>query len=135
MYEKYVIEFFKYMNLYNEDIFSKLEENTKIIDKPYNEIFDLVGCYKVNDSCKLILPKIYTIYDVLIWIHEYSHALFLEDELEIFPNIMEAYFLNKFIDNIELKKDIVNNTNEIIKNSESYNHIIGNKIKLHLIKF
>ena len=133
MYEKYVVSFFKSMGFYNEEYFNILKNNSKIINMPYEEIKDLVGCYLTNDGCKLILPKINNIFDVLIWIHEYSHALFPEDELEFFPNIMEAIFINNYIKDNKVKEELINKTKYEISVSESISHISGKKVKLILI--
>lgn len=133
MDEKYVISFFKYMEFYNEEYFNMLKKNSKVIDRPYEEIKEFVGCYPTIDGCKLILPKIKTIFDVLIWVHEYSHALFPDDELEFFPNIMEGYFINYFIKDNELKQRIIEKTKNEIIMTESIPHIVGKKVKLSVI--
>lgn len=125
-----VINFFKDIGLYNEDYFNRLFQNTKIIDKPYNEIMGFVGCFKVNDFCKIILPKINSFNDELIYIHEYTHALFLEDNDEMFPNIMEALYINYYVSDINLKKELILKTNEEIKNSYSKEHSLAKKIKI-----
>ena len=133
MYEEVII-FFKYMQLYNEEYFNKIKENTKVINKPYEEIKDFVGCFKINNDFRLILPKLESIDDILIYIHEYTHALFLDDETEIFPNLMEAIYINNFIDDKTIKKDLLNKTKDELNNSTSKNHIIGKKVKIYSIK-
>ena len=129
---EYVIKFFKDMGFYNEDYFNKIKNNTTVVDKDYNEIIDFVGFYP--DGFKLVLPKIKTMSDVLIWIHEYSHALFPEDSNEIFSNIMEAYFINMYIEDIEEVKKLKEQFNSSIKKSKSINHVIAQKIKLNIIR-
>ena len=136
---KAVIDFFKKQNLYNEQYFKKIEANTKIYDRSYEEIKELVGCFPIYDNenniidVKLILPKIKNIYDVLIYVHEYTHALFIEDENEIFPNIMEAIFINKYCDE-QTKAEIIEKTKtEILKETDE-NHIVGKKVKIMSIK-
>ena len=84
-----IISFFESVGLYDKNYFDYLYQNSLIVDKPYSDIKDLVGCFITKDGCKLILPKIQSIYDELIYVHEITHALFLEDDSEIFPNIME----------------------------------------------
>ena len=127
-----VINFFKEKHLYDEDLFKVLINNAKIIDKPYEEIRDFVGCFIVNGEIKLVLPKIRNEFDILIYMHEYTHALFIDDENEIFPNIMEAIYINKYFDN-EQKEKVTTRTLNIINNSDSEEHIIGNKVKLNAI--
>ena len=134
MNEEYVLSFFKYMGFYNEEYFNMLKSNSKIINKPYEEIKDFVGCYPFEEGCKLILPKINSIFDILIWIHEYSHALFLDDESEIFPHIMEAYFINNFVTDFNLKQKLIDKIKKEISDTESTKHIVGKKIKLSLIE-
>lgn len=130
-----IIEFFKNMDLYDETYFNYLKENTKVINMPYRDIIDFVGCFKIDDyHCRLILPKINSFRDELIYVHEYSHALFLDDELEIFPNIMEAYYINYYLDDINSKKDIIKELKKELNISVSNNHIVGKKIKLLNIK-
>ena len=125
-----IIEFFKQMNLYDEKVFENIKKNTKIIDKPYEEIMDFVGCFKREDSVKLILPTIKSIKDELIYVHEYTHIL-LDDESEIFPNIMEAIYTNYYLKNE--KKNVIDMTYNEIENSDSIDHIIGKKVKLMFI--
>ena len=131
MYEE-LINFFKTIELYNEDYFNKIKVNTKTIDLPYEEIKDFVGCYKKdNEEFKLILPKLTDYYSMLIYIHEYTHCLFLDDEEEIFPNLMEAIFINKYIKD---RKTIIEKTKEEILKSTSEKHLIGKKVKLKAIE-
>lgn len=134
-----VIDFFKNMNLYDKDYFEKIKKRTTIYNKPYEEIKDFVGCYPIYKDkeiidFKLILPMINSVADELIYVHEYSHALFLKDKSEIFPNIMEAYFINLYIRNIEIKKELLKNIQIQLENTEDINHKIGIKIKLMNIK-
>ena len=128
-----VINFFKIMGFYNEDYFDYLNINTKIIDKNYNDLKDFIGCFKVENDCKLILPKIHNIYDELIYVHEYSHALFLDDDLELFPNVMEALYIDMYVSDIELKKEIINNICKEKNNNNDKKHLIGKKTKLLLL--
>lgn len=129
-----IVNFFKDIGLYNEDYFNMLISNTKIINKPYNEIMDFVGCFKSENSCKVILPKIKNFNDELIYVHEYTHALFLDDENEIFPNIMEALYINYYVDDINLKKELILKIKSEIKKSNSKGHVIGKKVKIMSIK-
>lgn len=120
------------MNLYDSEYFGKIEKNTTIIDENYSKIIDFIGFYPKN--FKLVLPKIKSIYDVLIWIHEYSHALFPEDSSEIFPNLMEAYYINMYIDDEEVISKLIEKTNLEIENSNNLEHTIAKKVKLRVIK-
>lgn len=130
-----IIQFFKSMNLYDQKYFEQIQNKTTIYNKSYEEIRDFVGCYLIYQNneiidFKLILPNIKSIEDELIYVHEYSHALFLEDKSEIFPNIMEAYFINLYVTDLELKKKILDNIKIQLKKEEDINHKIGVKVKL-----
>lgn len=128
MYD-YVVDFFKYMGFYNEEYFETIRKNTKVLNMPYGEIKDLIGCFITDDSFKLLLPRLNSIYDVLIYVHEYTHAIFLDSD-EIFPNIMEAYFINYFVLDESIKLEMINRTKKEIKESKCSNHTIAKKIKL-----
>ena len=127
--EKYIIDFFKGMDLYNEEYFDKID--VIVVDKKYEDIKEFVGFYP--DSFKMIVPKIKTIYDVLIWVHEYSHALFPEDDDEIFPNLMEAYFINKYISSNRIKNRIMKKTQNEIKECDDIEYNVAKRIKLSAI--
>ena len=129
-----VEEFYKKIGLYDEQLFKKIKNNTKVIDLPYEELVDFVGVYP-NDklvSYNLLLPKIENIYDVLIWVHEYAHVIF--GESEDIPSVMEALFINEYIDDKELKKEIIVNTNKEIRCSTSEDHRNAKIMKLNLIR-
>ena len=122
--------FFKKMGFYNKDYFNKIKSRTLIIDDNYENIKEFVGFYPEN--FKLVLPKIKNTRDILIWIHEYSHALFPEDSSELFPNIMESIYINNYVneeEKVELKDYIINE----LANSNSMSHTISKKIKLKSI--
>ena len=128
MQENRVIEFYKKMGLYTEKLFKMIKDNTILIDY-YDSIFCFVFI-KEDGSFRLVLPKISSVFDELVWVHEYAHAIFL-DEDEIFPNIMESYFINMYIED---KEPIIKRIQEEIDNSVSENHTLSKKIKLLLIK-
>ena len=127
----YVVDFFKKMGFYNFEYFNYIENNTVIVDKNYEEIVDFVGFYP--EIFKLILPKIKSYRDILIWVHEYTHALFPDDKNEIFPNLMEAYFINMYIDNKNIVQELIDKTNLEISSSKDINHKIAKKVKLNTI--
>ena len=128
MQENRVIEFYKKMGLYTEKLFKTIKDNTILIDY-YDSVF--CGVFiKEDGSFRLVLPKISSVFDELVWVHEYAHAIFL-DEDEIFPNIMESYFINMYIED---KEPIIKRIQEEIDNSVSENHTLSKKIKLLLIK-
>lgn len=129
--DEYVISFFQKIGLYDKEYFKYIKKNTTVVDKNYEDIIEFVGFYP--DTFKLILPKIKTYQDILIWIHEYSHALFPDDKDEIFPNLMEAYFINMYInDTYEIDK-LIDKTKNEINNSKDIEHTIAKKIKLNTI--
>ena len=129
--DKYVIRFFNKMGFYNKEYFKLIENNTTIVDEEYENISDLVGFYP--NIFKLILPKIKSYRDILIWIHEYTHALFPDDNDEIFPNLMEAYFINMYIDDKKIVNKLIDKTKTEIDNSSDFEHTIAKKIKLDTI--
>ena len=126
-----IIDFFKEMGFYDEKYFNMIKSNTLVVDKDYEEIYDLVGFYK--EIFKLVLPKIKNERDLLLYVHEYSHALFPEDNSEIFPNLMEAYFINKYFD-IDTKNYLKKITLKEIELSNDLEHTNAKKLKLELIK-
>ena len=129
--EANVIEFFKEMEFYNKEYFELIKNNTTIVDEPYEDIVDLVGFYP--NIFKLVLPKIKSYRDLLIWIHEYTHALFPDDGDEIFPNLMEAYFINMYVNDKEIVNKLIDKTKNEIDNSTDLEHTIAKKLKLNAI--
>lgn len=128
-----VIKFFKHMNLYNKQLFDDLIEQSLVIDKPYEEISFLVGCYKEQDKIRLVLPKIYSVHDILIYIHEFTHAI-TNDESEEYANLMEANYINEFIKDKKIKLEIIEKTKEQIKRSNSDIHTKAKELKISSIK-
>ena len=124
-----IIDFYKNMGLYNDKLFERIKDNTTIIDE-YDPLF--CGVYiKEDGNFKIVLPKITSVFDELVWVHEYAHALFLDDD-EVFPNIMESNFINMFIED---KEEIIKKTKEEIEKSDSLDHSFAKKIKLLTIKY
>ena len=122
-----VISFFKEMGFYNEEYFKLINKKTLVINKDYEEIKEFVGFYPEN--FKLILPKIKSNRDILIWIHEYSHALFPNDNDELFPNIMESIYINNYVSKKE-KEELKNKVLDEISHSNSNKHTLAKKMKL-----
>ena len=127
-----VIKFFKFLDIYNEEVFNYIASKTKVIDGEKVQIIDFIGGYVNNNDFNLILPKIKDIYDILIYIHEYSHILF-NTEYEIVPNIMESIYINNFIDDEKLKQEIINQTQKEIYRQDDENHKVSKKLKLLMI--
>lgn len=130
--EEYIVKFFKDIGFYNKEYFEKISKNTTVVNKDYKEIIDFVGFYP--EKFKLVLPKIKSVSDILIWIHEYSHALFPEDTDELFPNLMEAYYINNYIKDQSIKNSIKSEIELSINKSKCINHTIAQKNKLKMIK-
>ena len=128
-----VIIFFKSLDIYDEEVFNYIASKTKVINKDKAQIIDFIGDYINNDNFNLILPKINDVYDILIYIHEYSHILFNTED-EIIPNIMESLYVNNFIEDEKLKQQIINNTEREIDRQADENHRVSKKIKLLMIK-
>ena len=128
--DKYVIDFFKRMGFYDEKYFNSLK--LTVINKEYDEIKEFVGFYP--GSFKLVLPSIKSVRDMLIWVHEYSHALFPDDDDEIFPNLMEATFINNYVYNKKIINELKKITQKEINNSDSIEHTLAKRIKLSAIR-
>ena len=107
----YIIKFFKSVHLYDEEVFNNIIKNTTIVNMRYEDIKDIVGCYycKSNNSLKLVLPAIETIQDVLIHIHEYTHAITGSDD-ELLPNMMEVFFIKQYLKEEDVIKSIIDET-------------------------
>ena len=123
---RYMIKFFESVNLYDEDTFNEIIKNTIFVKKRYEEIRDIVGVYfcKPNGSLKIILPEINTYQDVLIHIHEYTHAI-TKSEDELLPNMLEALFAMNYFNNSDILNDIASYTEE---------HTFAKKLKLQFLK-
>lgn len=97
-----IIEFFKELGLYDEEYFELIKNKTSIISGDPEKIKEFIGFYpkyENNQICdfKLYLPELKGLDNILIYIHEYTHALFPEDDNEIFPCLMEAMFLKEYL--------------------------------------
>ncbi len=123
-----IITFFKEMGFYNEEYFRKIQNNTKIYNKPYEEIQDFIGCFPFYNEKKeiigfrLILSPLCSIYNERIYIHEYTHALFLEDEGELFPSIMEVLYINRYVKNKKDKKTLLYFIEQQLQREGDENH-------------
>ena len=131
----YIIKFFKSVNLYDEEVFNDIIKNTTIVNKRYEDIKDIVGCYycKPNNSLKLVLPAIETIQDVLIHVHEYTHAITGSDD-ELLPNMMEALFVKQYFNESDIIESIIDDTQDEINKSVSDKHTFAKKLKIQFIK-
>ena len=135
MSEARVIDFYKKKGLYNKKLFNNFKKCSLLIDNRGSFSYEFFGVYVQDDGrIKMILPKIKNIYDELIWVHEYAHAIFVNyfsDSDEIFPNIMESEFINMYVQD---KEEIIKSVIESINSSDSIEHTLGMKIKLSNIK-
>lgn len=131
-----IIDFFNSIGLYNEEYFNLIKKNTVIIEGDYDKIKDFIGLYIKDDltNFKLYLPPLKGSNNLLIYIHEYTNALFPEDDEEIFPNIVESIFLTEYLMHDKYIKENIEKTKTEIVNSDSEKHTIGKKIKLLCLK-
>ena len=135
-----LIDFYKTLDLYDKDYFEKIQKKTFILDDDYNVIKDFIGFYpKYDDNnnlvdFKLYLPHLDGLENILIYVHEYAHALFPDDEDEIFPNIVEAIFLKDYLLHDKYIEWNIEKTKKELENTDSENHIIGKKVKLKYLK-
>jgi hypothetical protein len=131
--ENRVIDFYQRIGLYDEELFKKIKERTTIIDGNNSVAIDFYGVYLKDDEFSIVLPKITSVFEEVIWVHEYAHIilhLYLDDDSELFPNLMESYFINMYVDD---KTDIIKRTEEEIERSQSVEHTLAKKIKLFYI--
>jgi hypothetical protein len=134
-----IIDFFQSIGLYNKEYFETIKKKTVVLNDDYEKIKDFIGFYPKYDNgnlidYKLYLPPLNGLDNILIYIYEYTHALFPEDEEEIFPNIVESMFLKDYLVHPKYIKLNIEKTTEEIKHSDSEKHIIGKKIKLICLK-
>lgn len=122
--EEKLIEFYKKMGLYNEELFNKIKENTVVISSGLSEFY---GIFENNE---IVLPKVNSIKDELIWVHEYAHIINLEGG-ELFANIMESEYINMYIED---KTPIIEETIKEIERSKSEEHTLAKKVKLSRIR-
>lgn len=129
-----LIDFFRSIGLYDKEYFDEIESKTTILEGEYDDIKDFIGFYtKSNDGLtdyKLYLPPLVGLDNILIYVNIYTHALFPEDEEEIFPNIVESIFLKDYLVHKKYIEQNIKQTKEEIKHSDSEKHIIGKKIKI-----
>ena len=133
MNEGRIIEFYKKIGLYDEILFNDIKEKRTIIKgNEKNAIFYGVY-YDEKGNYAVIVPKINNIFDELVWIHEYAHVICFKkfnDTSEYIPTIMEAYFINMFVEN---KEYIINKTITDIERSTNEEHTLAKKLKLSII--
>lgn len=85
MIDQRLIDFFKQENLYNEEFFNYIED--KIVIVPSDTDTFWFGCHPIikEDIIKdirLVVPEIKKEKDMLVNIHEFTHALELYEEIE-----------------------------------------------------
>lgn len=79
-YNKF-IDFFKEHNMYDEEMFKYLRENSTLFDYRDEDMQKMIGCYCALDSkdrlkaISLVVPFIDSDKTVLINIHEYAHGI------------------------------------------------------------
>lgn len=136
----YIVDFFKTMNLYNKEYFEMIKEKTTVLKGNYEDIKDFVGFYpkydngKLNDF-KLYLPELVGLDNILIYIHIYGYALFPEDESEIFPNILEASFMNTYLMIPKKTQEQINRIEEKSNNSNSEKYRNNLTFKVNCLKY
>ena len=134
-----LIDFFRSIGLYDKEYFDKIKSKTTILEGEYDDIKDFIGFYPKYENgsltdFKLYLPPLVGLDNILIYINEYAHALFPEDEDEIFPNIVEAMFLKDYLVHKKYIEQNIKRTIEEISRTDSEKHIVGKKIKLLCLK-
>lgn len=148
MYTEF-ITFFQKHNLYSEDAFRYLRENSTLFDYRDEDNRDFIGCYCVNDDRKmlkeimLIVPFFDSRVTVSINIHEYIHGLIAYNKLnkkykigidcEVLPMLYEKiYFLEHPCRELEEHEK---KTKEIIFNANIQRYIIALKCQEELLSY
>jgi len=120
-----MVDFFKSIDLYNEEIFNYLNNHTEIVP---NDKIDII---KENEEIKLLLPEMIGIDNILIYIYMYTKALFTEDDEDIYPNLVQAMFLKEYLKIDKITEKCKKETEEEIKNQKTYK--IGKIVKLNYL--
>ena len=134
-----IIDFYKSIDLYNEEYFNLIKEKTVVLKGNYDKIKDFIGFYPKFENgelkdFKLCLPELVGLDNILIYIHEYCHALFPDDTREIFPNIIEAQFIKEYLNIPEKTRQIIRKTKKQIAQTDSFEHKIGGIVKIKCLK-
>lgn len=77
--------FMKQNNMYDKEFINYLKDKTKIInihDKKWVGCFPILASDNKLISIRLLIPKLETVSDLLVWIHEYTHAYELYKKLD-----------------------------------------------------
>ena len=85
----------KQNSMYNKDFIDYLSDKVRIIDTDDKSWF---GCFPILDrknrlvGIRLLIPKLNSIDNLLVWIHEYTHAYELYNKLgmEYIENIIQS---------------------------------------------
>lgn len=132
-----IIDFFKSIGFYNEKYFELMKQNTIILKN--DELENKAGFFPIYNNDELIdfnlyLPELVGLDNILIYIHEYGHALFPDDKSDIFPNILEVLFMKNYL-NIPKKTDEIINRNIIdMEKSKSKIYKKEQNIKIEYLK-
>lgn len=81
--------FMKQNGMFDKEFMDYLKDKTKVLN-----FYDCYGCFPILDnnlltSIRLLIPKLETTKDLLIWIHEYTHAY------ELYKKLGYIYIENK----------------------------------------
>ena len=120
-----VVDFFQTIGLYNKEIFNYLNNHTEIVPK------DKIDIFQENGEIKLLLPEIKGIDNILVYIYMYTKALFIDDEEDIYPNLVQAMFLKEYLKIDKITERCKRETEEEIKNQKTYK--IGKIVKLNYL--
>lgn len=120
-----MVDFFKSIDLYNEEIFNYLNNHTEIVPN------DKIAIIKKDGDIKLLLPEMIGIDNILVYIYMYTKALFTDDEEDVYPNLVQAMFLKEYLKIDKITEKYKKETEEEIKNSKTYK--IGKIVKLNYL--
>lgn len=145
-YNSKLIEFFKRHNMYEENMFNYLQNNTMMIDYNIEEDRAFIGCFyiflngKLDKIC-LVLPYLMDDITTLISIHEITHGIYMykklnkkvkiENDIEVLPMLYERIYVNES-NNIKLL-EFANNLDKKINNEERY--LLGLKLRDELLRY
>lgn len=120
-----MVDFFKSIDLYHEEIFNYLNNHTEIVP------IDKIDIIQENGEIKLLLPEMIGIDNILIYIYMYTKALFIDDDEDIYPNLVQAIFLKEYLKIDKITERYKIKTEEEIKNQKTYK--IGKIVKLNYL--
>ena len=144
-YNSKLIEFFKRHNMYEENMFNYLQNNTMMIDYKNEDERDFIGCFyiflngKLDKIC-LVLPYLMDDMTTLINIHEITHGIYMykllgkkvtiKKDIEVLPMLYERIYINET--NSKELLELANDLDKKIRHEDNY--LLGLKLRDELLR-